>query len=301
MSSYYLSIFTFVGISIIGVLGTYLVTGLTGMFSLGQSTLMAVGAYCADIAVVKAGLPVPVAFIIAILITAILAFLIGSVALRLRQDFFALVTFGFGEAIKALLNTSVNLTGGAAGLAGVPMKVTFPIVAICLVAAIFVTYRIKRSNLGRRSLAIRDNELAAEVLGVPTYRHKLTIFVIGSVFAGLAGCLYVFYTTYIEPATFGWLKSAEWIIMVYFGGRGSITGAVVSGLVLLSLPELLRFADEYRTIIYCVSVITILSFRPNGIMGDREFSIKGIIQFAKKLTAREAKAPVRKEDSDAHS
>lgn len=283
MSSYYLSVFTFVGISIIGVLGTYLVTGLTGMFSLGQSTLMAVGAYCAGITVVKMGFPVPIAFVVAILITAILAFLIGAVALRLRQDFFALVTFGFGEAIRAILNNAVSLTGGASGLAGVPMKVTFPLVAVCLAVAIFVTYRLKKSNLGRRSMAIRDNELAAEVLGIPAYRHKLLVFVIGSVFAGFAGCLYVFYTTYIEPATFGWLKSAEWIIMVYFGGRGSITGAVVSGLVLLSLPELLRFADEYRTIIYCISVILILSFRPNGIMGDKELSLKGIVQTAKRL------------------
>lgn len=292
--SYYLSIFTFVGISIIGVLGTYIVTGLTGMFSLGQGALMAVGAYCSGIAVLKLGFPVWLAFLFAMAITSFLAFLIGAVALRLRQDFFSLVTFGFGEAIRAILNISVKITGGATGLLGVPIKVTFPVVAAALVIAVAVVVMLKNGNFGRRSLAIRDNELAAETLGVATYHHKLKAFVIGSLFAAIAGCLYVFYTSYVEPSMFGWLKSAEWIIMVFFGGRGSITGTVLSSLVLLSLPELLRFADEWRTIIYCITVIIILSYRPNGVLGDKEFSFRAIAGWFKKLTASR-KARVGKE------
>jgi branched-chain amino acid transport system permease protein len=164
--------------------------------------------------------------------------------------------------------------------------------------------KLKNANFGRRSLAIRDNELAAETLGIATYHHKLTAFVIGSLFAAIAGCLYVFYTSYVEPGMFGWLKSAEWIIMVFFGGRGSITGTVLSSLVLLSLPELLRFADEWRTIIYCITVIIILSYRPNGVLGDKEFSVKGIINwFRKRLNASKAKAAEAKagkeDDTDA--
>ncbi len=297
--SYYLSIFTFVGISIIGVLGTYIVTGLTGMFSLGQGALMAVGAYCSGIAVLKLGFPIWLAFLFAMLITGVLSFLIGAVALRLRQDFFSLVTFGFGEAIRAALNISVKLTGGATGLLGVPIKITFPIVVVSLAVAIAVAATLKNSNFGRRSLAIRDNELAAETLGVAAYHHKLTAFVIGSLFAAFAGCLYVFYTSYVEPSMFGWLKSAEWIIMVFFGGRGSITGAVLSSLVLLSLPELLRFADEWRTIIYCVTVIIILSYRPNGVMGDKELSIKGIVKWLRKRNNRKLVSVGKEDGTDA--
>ena len=281
-----MSIFTFVGISVIGVLGSYLVTGLTGMFSLGQGALMAVGAYVSGLLVIKLGLPFPIACVLAVMTSVGLAAIIGSVALRLRQDYFSLLTFGFGEAIRAVLNVSVNLSGGASGLTGIPIKVDFLTVVISLVVLTFITYKLKSTTFGRRSLAIRDNELAAEVLGIPVLRHKMKAFVIGAAFASFAGCLFVFYTSYIDPSMFGWMKSAEWIIMVFFGGRGSLTGAVASSLVLLSLPELLRFADEYRTIVYCVVVILILSFRPNGIMGDKEFSIKAIVGWFRRPTKK---------------
>ena len=257
---------------------------------MGQGALMAVGAYVSGLLVLRMGISYPIAFLLAIMVTVLLSLCIGGVVLRLRQDYCALLTFGFGEAIRGILNMSVQLTGGATGLAGVPIKVNFRVVLLSLVAVITITYLFKQSKFGRRSLAIRDNELAADVLGVPTVLHKMLTFAIGAAFASFAGCLYVFYTSYIEPSMFGWMKSAEWIIMVFFGGRGSITGVVGSGLVLLSLPELLRFADEYRTIIYCVFVILILSFRPHGIMGDKEFSITGIIRWFRGIITQSGKS-----------
>ncbi len=284
--SYYLSVATFVGITLIGVLGTFLVTGLTGMFSLGQGALMAVGAYISAVLVMKLAFPFPAAFVTAVALAGIIAMVIGYASLRLRQDYFALATFGFGEAIKAILNTGVQFTGGALGLVNIPKGTTTWLVFASLAVVVVLVAYLKNSDFGRRCLAIRDNPLAAEILGVPVFNHKMKVFIIGSMMAAYAGCLFAFFTRYVEPGMFGWMRSAEWIIIVFFGGRTSLTGAIIAGAALISAPEVLRFASQWRTVSYCVLIILVLSFAPGGLMGRREFSPTQIGRWLKRVFAR---------------
>jgi len=143
-------------------------------------------------------------------------------------------------------------------------------VVVCL--AIVVSY--KNSKYGRQCLALRNDELAAKSMGINVVRLKLLTFLIASVVTSFAGVLYVFYTTYVEPGAFGWVVSAEWMIIVFVGGVNSLSGAVVATVLLTGLPEFLRFASEWRIVIYCVIVLLILNFRPSGIFGEHEISFR---------------------------
>ncbi|MDR3592518.1 MAG: branched-chain amino acid ABC transporter permease [Negativicutes bacterium] len=275
---YLVSTLTFTGISLIGVLGVYLVTGLTGLFSFGQAAFLAVGAYVSAVLFKSFGLPLPLAAVAAMATGLVAGLIVGVPTVRLRRDYISLVTFGFGEAIIAVLNNSTSITGGATGLSGVPQLTNFPLVlasvAVCL--AIVISY--KNSKYGRQCLALRSDELAAKAMGINVERLKLTTFLIASVMTSFAGVLFVFYTTYVEPGAFGWVVSAEWTIIVFVGGINSLTGAVAATVLLTGLPELLRFASEWRIAIYCVIVLLILNFRPSGLFGQYEISLRSIRQ-----------------------
>ena len=151
-------------------------------------------------------------------------------------------------------------------------------VIICL--AIVISY--KHSKYGRQCLALRSDELEAKAMGINVERLKLITFLIASVMTSFAGVLYVFYTSYVEPGAFGWVVSAEWTIIVFVGGINSLTGAVAASILLTGLPEMLRFASEWRIVIYCVIVLLIINFRPTGIFGENELSLRRIKQFIKK-------------------
>ncbi|MBR6351515.1 MAG: branched-chain amino acid ABC transporter permease [Firmicutes bacterium] len=276
--SYIVSVATLTSILLIGVLGTYLVTGQTGLFSMGQGAFLAIGAYASAILKMRFGVPALPAAIVAIILAGLIAALIGFATLRLSQDYFALATFGFGEALIATLNLAVGLTGGSRGLFGIPKLVEpWMVITVLIGIIIFVSY-LKQHDFGRRCKAIRDNQLTAEILGINAFRHKMKVYILGAVITATAGAFYGFYISYVDPSMFGWMRSAEWVIIVFFGGRNSLTGSLLSGAVLLSLPEILRFANEWRTIIYCVLVILIISFRPEGVMGNHEFNIWRIIK-----------------------
>lgn len=283
---YAASVFTYICISMICVMGTFLLTGLTGLFSLGQAAMMGMGAYTAGLLSVRLGFPPIIASLIALAVCALMALIIGYVALKVRQDHFAIATLGFCEGMKALLNWANNLTGGSNGLRGIPTVVQWWTAPALLILIIILIIKLKCSDFGRRCRAVRDNQLAVEVLGVPIFRHKMIVFMISSVIMGLGGCLYAFYQGYINPDITSWLTSAEWIIIIFVGGRDSITGALFTGVVLMALPEVLRFADEWRTIIYCIIVILMISFRPSGLFGKHELSITGIIHRIKMLSGR---------------
>jgi branched-chain amino acid transport system permease protein len=283
---YIMSILTFTGITLIGVMGTYLVTGLTGLFSFGQAAFMAIGAYVSAVFVKNYMMPFPIAVIVALLVGLMAGILVGVPTIRLRRDYISLVTFGFGEAIISVLNNSANLTGGAMGLSGIPQYTNFLIVLGSFVICLTIVASYKYSKYGRQCLALRSDELAAKAMGINVNRIKLTTFLLASVMTSYAGVLYGFYTTYVEPGTFGWVVSAEWLIIVFVGGVNSLTGTVVSALLLGSLPELLRFASEWRIAIYCIIVLIIINYRPTGIFGEYEFSLKAF----KKGTGKGAKS-----------
>jgi branched-chain amino acid transport system permease protein len=266
-----ISLLTTTSITIVGVTGVFLITGLTGMFSLGQASFMAIGAYASGVLAVNWGLPFPIAAGVGIALSATAAFLVGLPTIRLRRDYIALVTFGFGEAIIAILNNTVQITGGAMGLMGIPMVTTFPIAFISAVVVVILAWNFKRSRFGRQCLALKTDELAARSMGIDVDRLKMTAFVLSAAVTGYAGVLYAFYTSYVEPNNFNWSKSAEWIIMVFFGGIGSLSGAIISALILGSLPEVLRFASEWRIVADCLIVLGVINFRPSGILGEMEF------------------------------
>lgn len=265
---YYLSILAFAGINAIAVMGSFLLTGMTGMVSFGQAAMMGIGAYVSGVLTAKYGFPVLPAFLIALSFTAVFAAFLGSITLRLRQDFFALATFVFSEAMNGVLALATTITGGANGLFGIPMVVKTSTVWITLIVIILITMLLTFSGFGRRSQAIRDDALAADAMGIPVFRHRMTVFVITSVMAALAGCLYGHYTSFIDPSMFGWMQSAEWMLLVFVGGRGNLFGTLASSAILLALPEVLRAVNIWRTIVYGVLVLIMLNFRPEGLFGN---------------------------------
>lgn len=272
---YLISVSTFVAIYLLGVLSTFLLTGLTGLFSFGQAAFMAIGAYVSGLLAVKSHLPFAAAFVLGIAVAALVAWGIGVITLRLGRDYFALATFVFGEAVKGLVNVGIGVTGGALGLVGIPMHTKWWGAAGVAILCIWLVANLKRSRLGLTAVTIREDEVAAQTMGVDVYRHRLRTFVLSAGIAAAAGVLLAFMTTYIEPNMFNWTRSAEWIIIVFFGGRNSLLGAVVAGVLLLSFPEFARFGGEWRMVIYSVIVLLIINFLPEGLFGGRELSLRG--------------------------
>lgn len=273
---YVVTTLTFTGITLIGVLGTYLVTGLTGLFSFGQAAFLAIGAYVSAVLVKNAAVPFPLAAVVAVAAGALVGAIVGFPTVRLRRDYISLVTFGFGEAIIAVLNDSANTTGGAMGLSGIP-RYTSPLVVLAsVVLCLFIVWNYKYSRYGRQCLALKSDELAARAMGIHVTRLKLVTFVLAAAMTSYAGVLYGFFTTYVEPGAFGWTVSAEWIIIVFVGGINSLTGAVVAALLLTGLPEMLRAASEWRITIYCIVVLVIINVHPSGLLGERELSLRSL-------------------------
>lgn len=273
---YFLSTAAFTGITLVGVLGVYLITGLTGLFSLGQAAFMAIGGYVSAVLVKNLNVPVPLAVVAAIATGTLAGLLVGYPTVRLRRDYISLVTLGFGEAIVAILNNSANITGGAMGISGIPQLTTLPVLGVSVVVCLAIVILYKNSKYGRQCLALRSDELAAKSMGIDVCRVKLVTFLLASAITSYSGVLFGFYTTYLEPAAFNWVISAEWTIIVFVGGVNSLTGAVLATILLSGLPELLRFAAEWRIAIYCVIVLLIINYRTSGIMGERELTLSAV-------------------------
>ncbi|MBE6905219.1 MAG: branched-chain amino acid ABC transporter permease [Ruminococcaceae bacterium] len=285
----YLSIFTQILITIVAVSGVYVLTGLTGMFSLGQAAFMAVGSYASGILVVKLGVPFPLACVLAVIIAVAIGYVVGFPTVRLRRDYISLVTLGFGEAITALLNRATKLTGGASGFIGIPKKTTFLMALLSAIAAIALVSWFKTSKYGRQCIAVRSDELAAKAMGINVPKVKMTAFLLSVAVTAFSGCLYAFYITYVDPTIFGWKKSADWVIMVFFGGVNSLTGSVAGAFILSGLPELLRSLDQYRSIIYAILVLLIINFKPSGIFGEWELTFGNL----KKLGSRRSRKALK--------
>jgi len=270
------SILTFIFITIISVTGVYILTGLTGMFSLGQASFMALGSYVSAIMVTKLGVPFIPACIIAIVVAVMIGFIVGLPTVRLRRDYISLVTLGFGEAINSLLNQFTKLTGGASGFTGIPKITNVWIAGGSAIACIALAAFFKSSKYGRQCIAVRNDELAAKSMGINAPRVKMVAFLTSVAVTAFSGCLYAFFTTYVDPTLFGWKKSAEWIIMVFFGGSNSLTGSILGTFLLSGMPEVMRALAEYRSVVYAVLVLLIINFKPSGLLGEWEFTLRNI-------------------------
>jgi len=270
--AFYLKVLEITCLHTIFVLGAYLMTGLTGLFSLGQGGFVLIGAYTAAIAYLKFHLAFPVAIALAILVGSIIGFLIGIPTLRLHRDYFLLVTFGFGEMVRAALLHLAQLTGGALGIAGIPQLVGLPMILISIAVVTFFIANLKRSRFGRNCIAIRDDELAASLMGINVYGYKMRVFVLSSAITAYGGALYAFVIMFIEPNLFNWLESAKLIVITFVGGINSITGAIISSIIYYSFGEFFRFIDVWRDVLLALSVLLVTIFRSQGIFGSWEFS-----------------------------
>ncbi len=263
---YYMQVFTLLGIYIIAALGLNIITGETGQFSFGHAAFFAIGAYGAAILSVKFQFPFFAALIIGGLLAAFFGFVIGFPALRLTGDYLGIVTLGFGEIVRVVF-LNLKITGGALGLSGIPRSSNIVLVYLLVILTIIIAYLLQNSRFGRALVTIREDEIAAESMGVNISSYKIKAFAIGCFFAGLAGGLYAHMLQYINPGDFGFSKSFEFLCFVVLGGLGSIPGVVLGTTVLTLAPEFLRSSAEYRMLIYGALMITMMVFRPNGLLG----------------------------------
>ncbi len=291
LNPYLFQVVILCGINVILAVSLNLINGFTGQFSIGHAGFMALGAYGSAMfslhlgerwvaamssTGVPAGLAQGAALLVALmvggLIAAVAGYLVGLPSLRLRGDYLAIVTLGFGEIIRVFI-TNVDAVGAARGLPGIPHWTNFFWVGLGVCSVILLSLRLANSTHGRALFAIRDDEVAAEALGVDTTRYKVLAFVLGAFFAGIAGGLFAHYLSYLNPNSFTFLRSIEVIAMVVLGGLGSVSGAVLAAILLTLLPEVLRPVQQYRMVLYSLMLIVLMVTRPQGLLGTRELRL----------------------------
>ncbi|MDY4948767.1 MAG: branched-chain amino acid ABC transporter permease [Clostridium cadaveris] len=259
-------------INIILAVSLNLITGITGQFSLGHAAFMAVGAYTSAILTSNFGMPFIVGIIGAAFMAAVAGVFIGIPTLRLKGDYLAIATLGFGEIIKTLLLNN-EYVGGASGFNYIPLYTNWTWLFLMVVLTIVVISNFIKSKSGRACIAIREDEIAAEAMGINTTFYKVLAFAIGALFAGIAGALYGGYLSFITPESFGFMKSIDILVIVVFGGMGSITGSIVGAIAISFISIVLQGIPELRMVIYSVILFIIMVYRPQGIMGNYEFKL----------------------------
>lgn len=301
VSRYQTGVIEQIGIYIILTVSLNIATGYLGQLPLGHAGFMSVGGYSCAIFIMRmmdvvgvtardfaTGSPAAVGlFVIGIIFggicAAICGLIIGVPALRLKGDYLAIITLGFAEIIRVVMQNidgvlDFTLTGGAKGLTGIPSYTNFLNTFIVVAISLFLIHTMMKSRHGRAILSIRDNEIAAESCGVNTTYYKTLAFVASAFFAGVAGGLYAGCIGVMAPAKFGFMKSIEILVMVVLGGMGSMLGSVISATVLTILPEALRAVSDYRMVVYAVVLILVMIFRPEGLLGDYDFSMSRVIE-----------------------
>jgi len=297
ISPYYTRILMLCGISITAAVSLNLINGFTGQFSIGHAGFMAIGAYSSAYFSINYGMRLAeslgggtlgwiIALALATIVGAIFAgiagLLVGIPSLRLKGDYLAIVTLGFGQIIVVFLN-NIEAIGGARGYSGIPIVKSFFWIFLIAVLTVVIVYNIVNSGFGRALISIRDDELAAEAMGVHTTRYKVMAFVISSAMAGAAGVLLAHFDGYLNPKSFEFIKSFEILIMIILGGLGSIVGSVLGAIVLTILPEGLRGFAEYRMVIYSLLLIILMITRPQGLLGSSD-AFKGLRKRLRRAT-----------------
>ena len=286
-----------IGIAIILAVSLNLVNGLTGQFSIGHAGFMAVGGYVSAVMLMRGPQedPYRIFFVVAMLTGALAAalagWLVGKPSLRLRGDYLAIVTLGFGEIIRVIIENT-PFFGGAIGLSPIPHRADFAWIWAVAIVTILVAKRLRDSTHGRAFLSVREDEVAAEAMGIDTTGYKVRAFVISAFFAGVAGALSGAFEGNLAPQSFTFVRSFEVVAMVVLGGMGSITGSTIAAAVLTILPEYLRAVANLRMVIYSIALIALMLLRPRGLLGTRE-----VWDWWRKR--RPPRAPGRREASEA--
>lgn len=284
ISSFYEITIATICINIILAVSLNLVTGFTGQFSLGHAGFMSIGAYVG--ALVNMEMSSTPGFLIGIVAGALAAMIVGILigipTLRLKGDYLAIATLGMAEIIRVMFLNMDDITNGAAGLFGIPRYTNWTWLLIFTGLSLVIINNFVKSSQGRACISIREDEIAAESMGINTTKYKVMAFAMGAFFAGIAGALYSSYFYFINPTMFGFQKSIDILVIVVFGGLGSITGSVIAAIVLAVITTVLQSYSELRMIIYALLLISIMLFRPQGLLGTKE--ITDLFKFGKKKT-----------------
>lgn len=268
-----------------------LVTGFTGQFSLGHAGFMAIGAY--STALITMSIPTVWGFVLGLITGAVLAallgFLVGLPTLRLRGDYLAIATLGMAEIIRVLL-LNMGFTNGAAGLSGIPQFVNWNWLFVLTVGTVVLISNFLNSRFGHDCIAVREDEIAAESIGVRSTRVKTLAFMTGAFFGAIAGGVYASYFYFLKPDLFGFMQSINILVIVVLGGLGSVSGSIIAAVLLAVISTLLQPFPEIRMILYSLALVVLMVFRPQGIMGSRELSLQ---LFSRLLPKRHTKTEAR--------
>jgi branched-chain amino acid transport system permease protein len=273
---YFLDIALTCGINVTLAVSLNLINGHTGQFSLGHAGFMGVGAYAAAVLTTSFGAALLsilggqewLLFAVALLAggcaAALAGLVVGVPSLRLRGDYLAILTLGFGEIIRVVLQ-NIDAVGGARGMIGIPGYANIAWAFGLAAVTIYAVWAMVHSSWGRGFIAVADDEIAAEAMGINTTRYKITAFLVGAFFAGLAGGVYAHFKQYIAPQGFGFDRSIEIVVMVILGGMGNTAGVIAAAILLTILGESLRGFGDFRMIIYSVLIIVLMILRPQGL------------------------------------
>lgn len=278
---------TLAGIYVIVSVSLNLISGFTGQLSLGQAGFMSVGAYTTAIAIIRYQMPIPLALLMGGLVTALFGVAIGIPALRLRGDYLAITTLGFGEIIRVIVVNLETLTGGAAGLKDIPPLVAtgdfildavieFTWVYVIAIFVIAALANLIKSSHGRAIISIREDEIAANSMGINVAYGKVFAFTLSAFIAGIGGGLYGMFFGYLNPVMFSWLTSVNFVVIVVLGGMGSMTGTIIAAVVFTYLQEWLRVFEDFRLVVFGLALVLVMIFWPKGLMGNKELSIIGL-------------------------
>lgn len=274
LNDFYLQILQQIGINIILAVGLNLIVGFSGQFSLGHAGFMAIGAYAAAIIGSKSA-TYPAFFaamVLGALIAGAVALIVGIPTLRLKGDYLAIATLGVSEIIRILIINGGDLTNGAAGILGIPAFTNWQMVYFFVVITTILTINFLRSPIGRTTLAVREDEIAAESVGVNTTKIKVVAFVFGAITASIAGSLQAGFIGSVVPKDYTFINSINVLIIVVFGGLGSMTGTIVAAILLGILNMVLQNVASIRMIIYSLALILVMIFRPGGLLGTWELN-----------------------------
>jgi branched-chain amino acid transport system permease protein len=277
-NDYYRDVLTLTAMYAVLALGLNLVVGQTGLLNLGYVAFYAIGAYTYAILSTRFGLPFWPGLVAGAASAAFMSLLIGLSTLKLRGDYFAIVTLGLGEITRIVLNNSDSVTGGPNGISGIarpsvlghvfssPLEYYYLILIIAIIT-VFAMNRLMASRIGRAWVAIREDEIAAEAMGINTFRLKLLAFVVASAWAGMTGVFFAAKMAFVSPESFTFFESVLILCMVVLGGMGSIPGIILGAFLLTTLPELFRDFADYRMLGFGAALVLMMIFRPQGLLG----------------------------------
>lgn len=274
MFAYLEGIIILMCINSIAAMGVSLLTGFTGIFTLGHAAYMAMGAYTTAILTMRHDFHWLPAVIIGGLFAVAIAYLIGVPTLKLMGDYFAIASIGLGETVRLIIENWESVTRGARGFPGIDSFTTLPVALSFLLALTLIMSNLLRSNYGRAFKACRDDHLAASLLGFNTAKYRILSLCISAFYCGVAGGLFAGFMTFLQPTMFDLQKSTELTAVVVFGGLGSLSGTILGTAIITLVTELFRPISQYRMLIYGAVLVLVMVFRPEGLLGGRELTFK---------------------------